>query len=270
MFDVDGTLIVADGADWSGALPLPGAVELLQWLRDAGRPFVLFTNGSTRPPGDYAARLRRAGLPVDDWQVITTGVTAADIIAHEYPGQPALVLGAEGVRGPVEARGIPIVEPKDAERAAVVLVGWDRVLTYEQLEAACRAVWGGAELLVTSPAPVFVTKHGMRPGWSGSVAAAITLVTGKAPRVVGKPAREALYVVARLLGVEPSRLAMVGDDPDLELRMGHEAGCFTVLVRTGKSSESGAAAEKPETADVVLDGVHQLLPLLTGRGHPSP
>jgi len=263
VFDVDGTLILSESPDWSGAIPSPGAVELLTWLNQHGYPFALFTSGSTELPGTYAARLRAAGLPVADWQVVTTGVTAAEIIATEYPGRTVFVLGEKGTREPLQARGIPVVEGEDGKHAGVVLVGWSRSLTYDQLDIACRAVWNGADLLVTSAARAFVSKQGLRPGWSWSIAVAIAETTGKAPRVVGKPSVEALRAVARLLGTVPADVAVVGDDPDLELRMGREAGSVTIQVRTGRGSEP---VETPEIGDLVIRGVDELLVLLQAIG----
>ncbi|MCX7622708.1 MAG: HAD hydrolase-like protein [Thermomicrobium sp.] len=259
VFDVDGTLILSESPDWAGAVPLPGAVELLQWLREHRYPFALFTSGSSHVPEVYAARLRAAGLPVEDRQVITTGVTAAEIIATEYPGRPVYVLGEEGTIAPLRARGIPVVDGTAGERAEVVLVGWSRSVTYDQLDIACRAVWNGADLLVTSAARAFVSKRGLRPGWSWSIAVAIAETTGKRPRVVGKPSVEALRAVARLLGADVGTVAVVGDDPDLELRMGLEAGAPTIQVRTGRGRE---AIETPEIGDLVVDGVEELLALL--------
>jgi NagD protein len=259
VFDVDGTLILSDNPSWTGAIPLPGAVELLAWLRAHGYPFALFTSGSTELPQTYAARLRSAGLHLEDWQVVTTGVTAAEIIATEYPGRTVYVLGEEGTRAPLRARGISLVEGEDARRAGVVLVGWSRALTYDQLDTACCAVWNGADLLVTSGARAFVSKRGLQPGWSWSIALAIAETTGKEPRVVGKPSVAALRAVGRLLGVEPRELAVVGDDPDLELRMGREAGALTIQVRTGRGT---AAIDTPVIGDLVVSGVDELLALL--------
>ena len=51
--------------------------------------------------------------------------------------------------------------------------------------------------------------------------------------VVGKPSLQALRTSAGLLGVEPSELAVVGDDPDLEVPMAHAGGAFAVAVHTG-------------------------------------
>jgi len=259
VFDVDGTLILSESPDWSGAVPLPGAVELLDWLRARGYPFALFTSGSTYRPETYAARLRAAGLPIEDWQVITTGVTAAEIIATDYPGRSVYVLGEEGTIAPLQARGIRVVDGTEGETAGVVLVGWSRALTYDQLDIACRAVWNGADLLVTSAARAFVSKRGLKPGWSWSIAIAIAETTGKRPRVVGKPSVEALRAVARLLGTDVASLAVVGDDPDLELRMGRDAGALTIQVRTGRGSEP---IETPVIGDLVLSGVEELFALL--------
>lgn len=263
VFDVDGTLIFSESPDWSGAIPSPGAVELLTWLNQHGYPFALFTSGSTELPGTYAARLRAAGLPVADWQVVTTGVTAAEIIATDYPGRAVFVLGEGGTREPLQARRIPVVEGEDGKHAGVVLVGWSRSLTTDRLDIACQAVWNGADLLVTSAARAFVSKQGLRPGWSWSIAVAIAETTGKAPRVVGKPSVEALRAVARLLGIVPADVAVVGDDPDLELRMGREAGSVTIQVRTGRGSEP---VETPEIGDLVIRGVDELLVLLQAIG----
>ncbi|MCS7051107.1 MAG: HAD hydrolase-like protein, partial [Thermomicrobium sp.] len=168
-------------------------------------------------------------------------------------------LGEEGTRAPLLARGIPVVDGEAGKNAGVVLVGWSRALTYDQLDIACGAVWNGADLLVTSAARAFVSKRGLRPGWSWSIAIAIQETTGKKPRVVGKPSVEALRAIARLLGQELEHVAVVGDDPDLELRMGRDAGVLTIQVQTGRGNES---IETPLVGDLVVRGVDELLALL--------
>ena len=49
VFDIDGTLVLGDKNN-KGLVPLPGAIELLSYLRDADIPFVAFTNGTLRTP----------------------------------------------------------------------------------------------------------------------------------------------------------------------------------------------------------------------------
>ena len=51
--------------------------------------------------------------------------------------------------------------------------------------------------------------------------------------VVGKPSRQALRTASRHLGVPVADLAVVGDDPELEVPMAHRGGAFAVAVHTG-------------------------------------
>ncbi len=248
VFDVDGCLVVSDLPGGEEGELLPGAAEVLERVRASGRGLTLFTNASGRIPEEYAAILRGLGLDVADDEVITPPVVAAIHIARTQPEGPVLAFGPVGTSEPLRRRGIRLVSPADAERARFVLIGWDHEFTYPKLEAACRAVWAGAELLVTSQARYFAGRS-RRPiiGLSGANSAAVAHVTGVQPTVVGKPSPLALEASAAVLGVQPSELAVVGDDLELELAMGRAAGAFTVLVLTGVTG--------PEDLDGSPDGV---------------
>jgi NagD protein len=51
--------------------------------------------------------------------------------------------------------------------------------------------------------------------------------------VVGKPSLQALESAAHRLGVAMAELAVVGDDPELEVPMAHGGGATAVAVHTG-------------------------------------
>ncbi len=263
LLDVDGTLIRGD-APAEGGHPLPGAAALLRWLRRRDLPYLCFTNGSTRPPEVYARGLRELGLEVEDDRVMTPPVVAASLIRRRWPGAAVLALGGEGVTEPLRRRGIAVTtDPQRWEEAGVVLVGWDREIDYRRLEAACRAVWAGAAFLVTSAAPEFYLRGGRGIGLSAAIAAAVARVTGRRARLVGKPSPLALREACRVLGVAPERLAVVGDDADMEVRMGRRGAGLSVLVRTGISAdrdlERGPAHLRP---DLDLPDLTHLLALL--------
>ena len=42
VFDMDGTLVLGDPSN-HGLSPLPGAIAILEWLRESGLPFVVFS-----------------------------------------------------------------------------------------------------------------------------------------------------------------------------------------------------------------------------------
>jgi HAD superfamily hydrolase (TIGR01450 family) len=265
VFDVDGTLVLSDdpNAGTGGISVLPGAIDVLQRLRKRGTRFVCFTNGSGQVPTALAARLRTAGLDVADEEMLTPPVIAVEYIRRQHPDQTVLAFGNAGVLDPLRAANIPLANLQEAERAGVVLVGADPNFTYDKLDAACRAVWAGAPLLVTSMAQFFASRGGRMPSTSGAIAAGITHVTSIQPLVVGKPSALVLEVIATLLGTSQKRLAVVGDDLDLEIRMASECGAFSVLVLTGTTHESELArVESQHQPGLVIPTIANLLPYL--------
>jgi 4-nitrophenyl phosphatase len=257
IFDVDGTLLHAhDPGGLRGATLVAGAVEAVERVRASGRRVLFFTNGTGPSPSEYAADLRRVGFALADDEFMNPAVVAARWIARRHPGRTVLVLGGPGVSGPLRAAGLDVVEAAEPAVADVVLVGWDTVLTYAALRAACDSVWAGAPLLATSTAPVFSVNGGPTPGWSAAVVAGITKTTGRRGITLGKPSPAALREMCRAVGVAPGRTLVVGDDLGLEIAMARRAGAPSVLVLTGISSAADARACPPGRApDAVVPDV---------------
>src|SRR5262249_7648123 len=151
--------------------------------RAGGKRYACFTNGTGQLPKAIAAKLRGAGLDIHDDQVLTPASVAAEHIRHAYPGEAVLAFGTAGVLEPLADAGIRTLSLEEAEQAQVVLIGADPDFTYTKLTAACRAVWSGAPLLVTSMAPYFASAGGRLPSTSGAIAAGIRHVTGAEPTV---------------------------------------------------------------------------------------
>lgn len=261
VFDVDGTLVLsADPNTGGGVRAIDGAAKVLERLRTRGTPFVCFTNGTGQTPPELASKLRDAGLPIEDQEVLTPASVAAEHIRLTYPNEPVLAFGTHGVLEPLTQAGVLLADLDDADQVRVVLIGADPEFTYVKLTAACRAVWSGAEVLVTSMAPYFAFSGGRLPSTSGAIAAGIRHVTGVEPIVVGKPSPLVLQATAHLLQQEASDLVVVGDDLRLEIRMAREAGARSVLVLTGSSSAADVEATPTELRpNVVLQSVSGLL-----------
>ena len=156
-----------------------------------------------------------------------------------------LVLGGPGVVAPLRDLGIETIGAAEPALADIVLVGWDDVLTYAALRAACESIWAGAPLLATSTASVFSVNGGAAPGWSGAVAAGIRQTTGARALTLGKPSPVALREACRALGVKPARTLVVGDDLELEIAMARRTGARSALVLTGVGTREAAAARPP-------------------------
>jgi ribonucleotide monophosphatase NagD (HAD superfamily) len=178
--------------------------------------------------------LRGLGLAVADDRMFTPSSVAADVMARQGIRR-VLVLGNRGVGFALEAAGIQTLftgEPGATEVDAV-FVGWHPECHMKDIEAACQAIWAGAKLYVASDVPFFATRHGRSMGYSYAIVGAIRRMT-KAPMILtGKPSLHAMRFVARKLGVPVREVAVVGDDPAVEIIMAHRGGATAFGVTTG-------------------------------------
>ena len=233
MFDLDGTLLLSDRS-LGGYEVLPGAVEVLSHLAAKSVPYLVLTNGSAYPPPEQAKRLRDLGLPVADDRMFTPSSVAADVMSRQGVRR-TLVLGNRGVGFALEQAGIETVftgEPRAGEVDAVY-VGWHPECNMRDIEAACQAIWAGAKLYVASDVPFFATRQGRSMGYSYAIVGAIRRMT-RAPMILtGKPSQHAMRFVARKLGMPVRNVAVVGDDPAVEIIMAQRGGATAFGVTTG-------------------------------------
>lgn len=260
LFDVDGTLLLSDRS-LGGYELLPGAKELLEELSRRGVPYGLLTNGSAYPPHEQAAKLRRSGLPIEDWQMMTPSSVAADHFVRKGH-RKVLVLGSRGVGHALETAGLSTVFAGDADAgsADAVYVGWHPDFGMKDIEAACAAIWAGAGFYTASDVPFFATKSGRSLGYSYAIVGAIGRMTGARAKVLGKPSLGALRFVAKRLGIPPQTLGVVGDDPAVEGLMARRGKATLFAVTTGTTSardwRAQPLASRPHR---ILDGLQDLL-----------
>jgi len=268
LFDLDGTLALGD-REAHGYRSLAGAVELLEGLRRAGRPYAILTNGTMHTPHAYVEMLRGSGFDVAESAMLTPAVVAADFFVRKGY-RNVLVLGEEGSSRPLIDAGLVVTRPGEAAarageaaaRVDAVFVGWHPDFGLRDLEAACNAAWAGASLYTASVAPFFATRSGKAIGVSGAICAAIASVTRQRVHVLGKPALVALRVAARRLEVACKELLVVGDDPELETRMARAGGAAAIGVLSGFATADAYARLPPaRRAHLVVNSVADLLPL---------
>jgi 4-nitrophenyl phosphatase len=260
VFDVDGTLLLSNRA-LGGYELLPGAIEVLNALRARRVPFALLTNGSAYPPAEQAAKLRAAGLAVDDAQMITPSSIAADYLQCRGIRR-ALVLGSAGVGQALRDVGIETVHTGEAGATEVgsVFVGWHPECGMKDIETACQAIWGGAELCVASDVPFFATKQGRTIGYSHAITAAIRRLTHARMTLTGKPSIRALRFVAKRVGVPMRALAVVGDDPVVEVLMARRGGATALAVTTGTTQrEEWQRQPRSRRPDAILTELGEVL-----------
>lgn len=264
VFDMDGTLVLGDQRN-HGLKPLPGAIELTRLLAGCGIPFVIFTNGTARTPQHYADSLRSAGFDLPDSSMMTPVSSCVDLFLRRGYKR-VMALGGDGVKLPLQEAGIELVPPTGKPQADAVLAGWYPECTMAELESACHAVWGGAGMYSASQTRFFATANGKALAPSRIMSAMIKDMTGCRVMTVGKPSLDALHCAGRRLGVRLKDLAVVGDDPEMEVPMAHRGGSLAIAVSSGIGTID-AFEHLPEKRrpHLSLQGVDELLRMWAGQ-----
>jgi HAD superfamily hydrolase (TIGR01450 family) len=234
VFDVDGTLVHRAGDE---VRVIPGAREVLDRVRDSGRPFALFTNGSHVAPAALARELRDAGLPIDDEQLLTP-LRSVQTYLERFGGDArVLPLVTEAARRYLEGEGVSLVDGRNGAPVDAVFVAHPGRADFEVLELAARAVIAGARLLTGSYVAAYAGADGPILSRGAMATAAIAKASGARPVVVGKPSRVAVRTMRDRLGIPSRDMAVVGDDVFLDVALGHLGDSTTVLVRSGISRD---------------------------------
>lgn len=264
IFDMDGTLVLGDQRN-HGLKPLPGALELTRWLDGRGIPYVVFTNGTARTPQQYACALREAGFTLPDENMMTPASCAADLfVRRSY--RRVMAFGGDGVTEPLREAGLEIVPPSGKQQADAVFAGWHRDLMMDGLESACHAIWGGAGMFSASQTRFFATAGGRALAPSRAITAMIKDMTGCRVTTVGKPSLDALRCAGRRLGAPLGKVAVVGDDPEMEVPMAHRGRSLAIAVTSGLGAkDSYAHLPEERRPHLMLKGVDELLLLFAGR-----
>ncbi|MRK01594.1 MULTISPECIES: HAD-IIA family hydrolase [Aeromicrobium] len=239
----DLAMLDLDGVVYLGADPVPGAADALRQAREGGIHLAYITNNASRPALAVAKKLREMDMPeLADEDVVTAGQAVAHLVADALPaGSAVLVVGGEGLRVPLEERGLRCVASLDDGPSAVVQ-GFHGDIGWAHLAEAAYAIQSGLPWYVSNTDLTVPTPRGIAPG-NGSLVQAVRNATGAEPIVAGKPER-ALFdeTLARVGGRKP---LMVGDRLDTDIDGAINAGIDSLVVLTGVSSLAEVAAARP-------------------------
>jgi NagD protein len=274
VLDIDGCLVRTARAGGVGGVPVPGAADLLAWLRRGARDVVVCTNASERPAAEYAGQLRGAGLEIADEQMVTAATAAADYVARHHPDHRVLAIGGEGLTQALRKEGIEPVGPRSDRLPEVVVVGAAASYTAADLNAGCLALADGdGSFYVTVDVPWFHGGLGRSLSVSSAVAAAITAVTGRRPQVCGKPSPALAEVLNRRLGGPARHVVVVGDTASVEMQLAHTMKALGVLVMSGGTAEADLASlpaeHRPHLRVADVGTLHELVSAAESKGDPA-
>lgn len=255
IFDMDGVL-------YRGADPLPGVADLLAALELRERSYMLATNNSMSTPEEYVKKLATMGIHVPPSAILTSAIATREYLLTQFEsGASFYVIGMPALSEQLFAGGsLQSANGSDPVPAGVV-IGLDKVFTYEKLKTAHAAISGGAQFIATNTDATLPTEAGLIPG-AGSIVAAIATATSTKPVVIGKPEPMMLLMALHKLGIAPADAVMIGDRLDTDILAGKRAGMLTVLVLTGVSTRDEIAYAEA-LPDLVFTDLNAVLDAVT-------
>jgi HAD superfamily hydrolase (TIGR01458 family) len=249
---IGGLLLDLDGVVYVGDAPLPGSLDAIGRLRDAGIPFRFVTNTTTRPRARLVADLGRLGLVVDPADLFTPASLVRDrIVARGL--RPFLLIHPDLME---DFTGV------EAGSDAVVIGDARDAFSYAHLNRAFRLIHEGAEFLALARNRNFLDRDGQLSLDLGGFVAALEYAADRKAEVFGKPSAAFFHRAVAAMGLEPSQVAMIGDDADADVGGAMAAGLSGILVRTGKYRPGHEARLDPpptRIADDLAQAVAMLL-----------
>ena len=231
IFDIDGTVA-------RGTTPILEAVEFILKLRATGRRVVFYTNNPNRSHAQAADYLNSMGFETNEDEIFSSAEPTVEYLKAHYADARMFLVGVPDMTEHFAAEGFRIVG-MDADEADVVLVGFDKTLTYDKVAKACHLICNGATFLATHPDLDVPVEQGRIPD-CGSICAMIAAVTDKQPLYLGKPNPIGLPLLENMTGLQAKDMCMVGDRLYTDIEFGNRAGMTSLLVLTGATDAQGA------------------------------
>lgn len=142
-------------------------------------------------------------------------------------------------------------------RPNVVVVGFDRKLTYEKLDQALRVLKAGAFLVGSYGGAVFMSDSG--PALSaGPIIKALEYASGKRAIMIGKPSPRMFRLALEHAKENPSKAVMVGDQIETDILGAKRAGVHTVLVLTGVENRETISRSRIKP-DMIIESLDELM-----------
>ncbi|MGP0064305.1 MAG: HAD-IIA family hydrolase [Isosphaeraceae bacterium] len=247
-FDLDGTI-------WEGPRLLPGAIELVEDLRESGVGVVFASNSSRHASEVLRDRLNQLGIFASADQMLAALDLAGEEVRRRLGPVPVLSIGTDELDEILRSCGHSIIADEEWKSARAVVVGIDPDFSYDRLRAAARAVAAGSTFFAVNMDVRFPVGPGEFDPGCGSLAEAIAVAAGVRPIAIGKPETPLFEAAINRLDSTRDQVAMVGDSIASDITGGRAAGMFTIWIDT---AEDGPAPSCVDLRVRDLVELHQL------------
>lgn len=247
IFDIDGVL------EFQGGL-VPGAVETVAAVREAGLAVGFLTNSTLKSRASCAEKLRCRGFEVYEGEVVTASYATATYLREQQARSCWVLLDGDGRR---EFDGLP----QDEEAPEYVVVGdYRQGLNWTNMNHALRLLLRGSRLVGMQSE--LLDRSGSQDEMLnvGAWVMMLEQAAGVKATYIGKPEAYVFNLLLKTMGLDRQQVLMVGDKASTDIRGANYAGLPSVLLRTGEFNESDL--DSSVQPDHILDSIRDLPALL--------
>jgi HAD superfamily hydrolase (TIGR01458 family) len=256
MKGIKGFLIDLDGVLYVGDHPIEGAPAAIENLMQKNYTFRFVSNTTRKCRKTIASRLSVMGFDIPEEYIFTPPLAA---VAHmKKTGRRHCYLLTTGDANQDFER--VCVQDTCAKTDYVIVGDAGDAITYDSLNTAFRHIMEGAELIALEKDRYWMAPDGLSLS-AGPIIKALEYASGKEAIVMGKPSKAFFDLALGDMGLQSSRVAMIGDDIATDIGGAHDAGMKSVLVRTGKFREEALKYTKVKPTHTI-DSIAKLEEIL--------
>ena len=256
--DIKGLILDMDGVLWKDDTPIGDLPAIFARIAELGLKVVFATNNGTRSPQQYVERMAGFGVAIEAWQVVTSSLCAAHLLAQKFPhGGPLFAVGEQGLTEALREKNFQPLSIEDAPGAQALVIGLDRQVSFDKMREATLLVRAGKPFYATNPDKTFPTPRGEIPG-AGAWISVVVTATQIEPIYAGKPYPYIIELALERLGVRKEEALVVGDRLETDIAAGQAFGSPCALVLSGVSAHEQAQAWAPKI-DVIAESLAALV-----------
>ena len=243
--DIQGTLI--DDKDF---LPLPGALEFLEYLNKKDIPFVLVTNNTKKESKKFIKYLWDLGFEFNENQYIDPLM----IIDKKLKNTTLKPYGNENF--------IEIINKnfKTSSNPEGVILGI-KIYSPDEISEIIEYLLNGTKLYGMHKTSLYMKNNRRYPGL-GAVLEMLKYATGRDYKVFGKPSFEFFKEASKKIGLNFDKITIISDDLYSDLLPSKKMGMKSVLVLSGKIKNKNEINEYP---DEIYENISEYLNQLKWR-----
>jgi len=248
LFDMDGVLSI--GKDPPRYL---AGRKTIARIKSSGRKAFVLTNNSTHTREEIHQDLLHLGFKFELDDILTSSYLTALYLTQRFRRQISFFLvGEKGLLDELQAAGHKFTE----SNPDVVVVGFDRGLSYSKLDLALRFLRDNSILIGSYGGAVFMSDKG--PALSaGPIIRALECGSHKKAIMIGKPSPRMFNFALKRANERAEYAVMIGDQIETDLLGAKKLGIHTILVLSGVETET-SIAHSPIKPELIVGDVNQL------------